>query len=74
MKLDNQNEKSQQHIKSILPFKIDNETGWLSTTKQLDYEEQTIYDFQVIARDFGVPFRESSAQVIIRIEGKSILV
>ena len=68
MRLDNRNETHTNYIRSVLPFKIDNETGWLSTTKQLDYEEQSNYEFQVIARDFGVPYRESSTQVIIKIE------
>lgn len=72
MKLDNRNETNTNYIKSILPFRIDNESGWLYTTKQLDYEEQSMFEFQVIARDFGVPYRESSTQIIIRVEGKLI--
>lgn len=68
MRVEARNETQTNYIKSILPFKIDNETGWLSTTKQLDYEEQSAYEFQVIARDFGVPYRESSTQVFVKID------
>ena len=64
MKLDNRNETHVNYIKSILPFRIDHENGWLYTTKQLDYEEQSMYEFQCIARDYGMPYRESSTQVM----------
>lgn len=68
MHLENRNETNANYIKSILPFRIDHETGWIYTTKQLDYEEQSMFEFQCIARDYGIPYRESSTQVIIKVD------
>ncbi|RWS15474.1 hypothetical protein B4U79_12965 [Dinothrombium tinctorium] len=51
-----------------MPLTIDEQTGWIVTTKELDWEQGNLYEFTVVARDAGVPFRSSSASVIIRIQ------
>uniref|UniRef100_T1K1W7 Uncharacterized protein n=1 Tax=Tetranychus urticae TaxID=32264 RepID=T1K1W7_TETUR len=51
-----------------MPLTINNETGWIMTTRQLDWEEGNLYEFSVIARDNGYPPKSSSANVIIRIQ------
>ena len=48
-------------------IKIENTTGEIKLTKQLDFESKSIYDFVVVARDQGIPSRMSTAQVYISV-------
>ncbi|XP_076313585.1 protocadherin-like wing polarity protein stan isoform X2 [Tachypleus tridentatus] len=51
-----------------MPIGIDNKTGWILTTKEIDREQESNYDFTVVAKDHGNPPRSASASVIIRIQ------
>jgi cadherin EGF LAG seven-pass G-type receptor 1 len=50
------------------PFEVESDSGWLVLSRSLDFERQTAYEFQVIARDFGRPFRESALTVRVRVQ------
>ena len=54
--------------KPEMPFGIDNETGWIMTTREIDWEESNVYEFSVVAQDQGYPSLSSSSNVIIRIQ------
>lgn len=47
---------------------VDSRTGWVHTVKALDREEQSRYNFQVIAIDGGVPPKSASTSVVITIQ------
>lgn len=49
------------------PLEIESSSGWILTTKDLDWEEGNLYEFTVIATDSGDPPKSSSASVIIRV-------
>nr|XP_055045624.1 cadherin EGF LAG seven-pass G-type receptor 1 isoform X3 [Misgurnus anguillicaudatus] len=49
------------------PFTIDNNTGWITVSAELDRETTEFYTFRVEARDNGVPVMSSSASVSITI-------
>lgn len=51
-----------------MPIAIDNQTGWIFTTRDLDWEEANLYEFAVVAHDNGTPPLSSSANVIIRVQ------
>lgn len=54
--------------KDSLPLAVDPRTGWIHTVKQLDREETSRYNFQVVATDGGVPPRSASSSVVITIQ------
>lgn len=54
--------------KDSLPLAVDSRTGWIHTVKQLDREETSRYNFQVVATDGGVPPRSASSSVVITIQ------
>lgn len=49
------------------PFTINNSTGWVTVSSELDRETTEYYTFGVEARDNGVPVMSSSASVSITI-------
>ncbi|XP_031231049.1 cadherin EGF LAG seven-pass G-type receptor 2 isoform X1 [Mastomys coucha] len=49
------------------PFTINNGTGWISVTAELDREEVDFYSFGVEARDHGTPALTASASVSVTI-------
>uniref|UniRef100_A0A8C2GF97 Cadherin EGF LAG seven-pass G-type receptor 1b n=1 Tax=Cyprinus carpio TaxID=7962 RepID=A0A8C2GF97_CYPCA len=49
------------------PFIINNNTGWITVSAELDRETTEFYNFGVEARDHGVPTMSSSASVSITI-------
>ncbi len=49
------------------PFTINNSTGWITVSSELDRETTEYYTFGVEARDNGVPVMSSSASVSITI-------
>lgn len=51
-----------------MPIGIDNQTGWIVTTRELDWEEANLYEFIVVAQDNGSPVLSSTANVIIRVQ------
>ncbi|CAL1267158.1 unnamed protein product [Larinioides sclopetarius] len=51
-----------------LPFAVDRMSGWILTTNELDREQNSFYDFEVMAKDRGSPSRSSTASVIIRVQ------
>ncbi|KAH7641931.1 protocadherin-like wing polarity protein stan isoform x3 [Dermatophagoides farinae] len=52
-----------------MPIDIDLSSGWIMTTRELDREEESLYEFTVIARDNGYPIQHSaSALVIIQVQ------
>ncbi len=58
-----------RHHQSNMPIAIDPQTGWIVTTRELDREEASLYEFTVIARDAGTPIQHSAtASVIIRVQ------
>ncbi|KAJ6621562.1 Protocadherin-like wing polarity protein stan, partial [Pseudolycoriella hygida] len=50
------------------PLAVDSRTGWVHTVKALDREEQSRYNFQVVATDGGVPPKSASTSVVITIQ------
>lgn len=54
---------------SHMPLTVDNQTGWIVTTRELDWEEGNLFEFVVVAQDHGEPPRSSTASVIIRVQG-----
>ncbi len=53
------------------PFDIEPETGWIKTNRVLDREEQSRYDFEVIAADSGdVPLSATASVHIVVQDGK----
>ncbi|CAG2102625.1 unnamed protein product [Medioppia subpectinata] len=51
-----------------MPIAIDNQTGWVFTTRELDWEESSLYEFIVVAQDNGSPPLSATANVIIRVQ------
>ncbi|KAM7293930.1 protocadherin-like wing polarity protein stan, partial [Ixodes scapularis] len=51
-----------------LPLNVDDVTGWVSTTRQLDREESASFNFQVVARDHGTPSRSATASILLRVQ------
>lgn len=49
------------------PFVINNSTGWITVSEELDRETMDFYTFGVEARDHGVPVMSSSASVSITV-------
>ncbi|XP_066489731.1 cadherin EGF LAG seven-pass G-type receptor 1 [Tiliqua scincoides] len=49
------------------PFQINNSTGWITVSSELDRETVENYHFEVEARDQGVPVMSSSASVSITV-------
>lgn len=49
------------------PFTINNSTGWVTVSEELDRETTEFYTFGVEARDHGVPVMSSSASVSITV-------
>ncbi|XP_026094789.1 cadherin EGF LAG seven-pass G-type receptor 1-like [Carassius auratus] len=49
------------------PFIINNNTGWITVSAELDRETTELYNFGVEARDRGVPTMSSSASVSVTI-------
>ncbi|XP_059402797.1 cadherin EGF LAG seven-pass G-type receptor 1-like [Carassius carassius] len=49
------------------PFTINNNTGWITVSAELDRETTELYNFGVEARDRGVPTMSSSASVSVTI-------
>ena len=54
---------------SLMPISVDPTSGWIVTTRDLDREEASMYEFTVIARDSGQPMQHSAtASVIIQVQ------
>lgn len=52
-----------------MPIDIDQSSGWIVTTRELDREEESLYEFTVVARDNGYPVQHAaSASVIIQVQ------
>nr|XP_057933071.1 cadherin EGF LAG seven-pass G-type receptor 1 isoform X1 [Doryrhamphus excisus] len=49
------------------PFTINNSTGWITASAELDRETTEFYSFGVEARDHGIPVMSSSASVSITV-------
>lgn len=49
------------------PFTINNSTGWIIVSEELDRETTEFYTFGVEARDHGIPVMSSSASVSITV-------
>uniref|UniRef100_A0A3B3CAB6 Cadherin domain-containing protein n=1 Tax=Oryzias melastigma TaxID=30732 RepID=A0A3B3CAB6_ORYME len=49
------------------PFTINNSTGWITVSEELDRETTDHYSFVVEARDHGVPVMSSTADVAITV-------
>lgn len=49
------------------PFTINNSTGWITVSEELDRETTEFYTFGVEARDHGIPVMSSSASVSITV-------
>lgn len=49
------------------PFTINNSTGWITVSEELDRETTDFYTFGVQARDNGIPVMSSSASVSITV-------
>lgn len=54
-------------IPSNLPFSIDSDSGEITTTRPLDYEEQKSYQFVVTAKDGAPDARLATATVTIQV-------
>ncbi|KAF7994935.1 hypothetical protein HCN44_004407 [Aphidius gifuensis] len=49
------------------PISVNSESGWIHTTKQLDREQCSRYQFTVIATDSGEPPKSGSATVVLTV-------
>ncbi|KAM3859079.1 cadherin EGF LAG seven-pass G-type receptor 1 [Diretmus argenteus] len=49
------------------PFTVNNSTGWITVSAELDRETTEFYTFGVEARDHGIPVMSSSASVSITV-------
>ncbi|XP_066601005.1 protocadherin-like wing polarity protein stan [Prorops nasuta] len=49
------------------PIAVNTDTGWIVTTKHLDREHRSAYQFTVIAADSGDPPKSASATVILTV-------
>ncbi|RWS32013.1 hypothetical protein B4U80_09028, partial [Leptotrombidium deliense] len=49
-----------------MPLTIEEQTGWIITTKELDWEEGNTYEFTVVARDAD---RDENSRLIFQITG-----
>lgn len=56
------------HALAHMPLMVEEKTGWIVTTRDLDWEEANLYEFVVIAQDDGQPPKSSTASVIIRVQ------
>ncbi|XP_036005287.1 cadherin EGF LAG seven-pass G-type receptor 1 isoform X4 [Fundulus heteroclitus] len=52
---------------NIPQFKIDPDTGVITTQMEIDYEEQTSYTLAIIARDNGIPQKSDTTYVEIAV-------
>ncbi|CAL4113150.1 unnamed protein product, partial [Meganyctiphanes norvegica] len=52
---------------SRLPFEIDKETGILTLIEDLDHEEISEYEFEVIASDGGIPTNRQKTKVGVKV-------
>ncbi|OQV23975.1 Protocadherin-like wing polarity protein stan [Hypsibius exemplaris] len=59
--------KNQSTTMDMIPFAIDAESGWITTSARLDRERQEKYELTVMATDLGSPPRSSSAAVQIMV-------
>ncbi|KAI5754092.1 hypothetical protein M8J77_005676 [Diaphorina citri] len=53
---------------SDMPITIDETSGWIFTTRNLDRETNAKYQFQVIAQDKGAPPQMATASVVITVQ------
>ncbi|XP_065199574.1 protocadherin-like wing polarity protein stan [Planococcus citri] len=53
---------------SDLPIAVNEKTGWIHTTKPLDREVNSKFQFQIIARDNGNPPKSATTSVVINIQ------
>ncbi|XP_027875467.1 cadherin EGF LAG seven-pass G-type receptor 1 isoform X3 [Xiphophorus couchianus] len=53
---------------NVPQFKIDPDTGVITTQMEIDYEHQASYTLAIIARDNGIPQKSDTTYVEIRIE------
>ncbi|KAK7789529.1 hypothetical protein R5R35_000833 [Gryllus longicercus] len=53
---------------SDFPLGVEELSGWIYTTRELDREEQSRYQFQVIAQDGGTPSKSATASVVITVQ------
>lgn len=51
-----------------LPLRIDDITGWIVTSRELDREDNANFNFQVVARDHGSPSRSATASILLRVQ------
>ncbi|KAG8278057.1 Cadherin EGF LAG seven-pass G-type receptor 2 [Homalodisca vitripennis] len=51
-----------------LPITVDNQTGWIHTTRLLDRETHAKFQFQVLATDGGMPAKTATASVVITVQ------
>ncbi|XP_066248043.1 protocadherin-like wing polarity protein stan isoform X1 [Euwallacea similis] len=51
-----------------LPLSVDMQSGWITTTKDLDREEQSKFMFQIVATDQGDPPQSASTSVVITVQ------
>lgn len=49
------------------PITVNGDTGWIYTIKQLDREQNSKYQFVVVASDSGEPPRSTSATVMLSV-------
>ena len=54
-----------------LPFAIDGETGWLTTTASMDREKHSSYQFVVEVLDNGSPSQTERATIIIQVQDRN---
>ncbi|XP_064085068.1 protocadherin-like wing polarity protein stan isoform X1 [Macrobrachium nipponense] len=54
-----------------LPVEVEESTGWVVTSKELDREENHHYTFTVVARDHGDPPQSASATVILQVQDQN---
>ncbi|XP_052128982.1 protocadherin-like wing polarity protein stan isoform X1 [Frankliniella occidentalis] len=51
-----------------LPVTVDESSGWIFTTRELDREEHSKYQFLVLAADGGSPPRSATASVVVTVQ------
>ncbi|XP_076066701.1 protocadherin-like wing polarity protein stan isoform X3 [Oratosquilla oratoria] len=54
-----------------LPVAVDDNSGWVVTTRELDREERHQYTFTVVATDHGDPPQSASATVVLQIQDQN---
>ncbi|CAL1540134.1 unnamed protein product [Lymnaea stagnalis] len=60
-------DKSRSEPSALYSFDIHPSSGKVTTREVLDYENQTVYHMTVVARDNGVPFRETSQPLTVSV-------